>query len=139
MALKIATAKKPRLFLLYTIAPEGFHPSKANQVINNLIASDDTPLCIYHDHFLGQPGGIAIFDVKHLDEVDKLAQAINDNLPDWNSDLKPLIFSFNPAAFDQQIAYTTSAYGKQDWNALKQEKRPSYGDPRKEVETASEE
>ena len=52
--------------------------------------------------------------------------------------MHPLIFSYSPAAFDEQIAFTLQAYSEQDWEALQKENRPVYGDPRKEADTATE-
>ena len=54
-------------------------------------------------------------------------------------EIRPLIFSRNPAAFDEQIAFTLSAYRGEDWERLQREERPTYGDPRREAETAEEE
>ena len=59
MPIEVIKAKKPRLHMLYAMAPEDCKPSEANRLINNIIASEQTPLCIYHDHFLGKAGGIA--------------------------------------------------------------------------------
>ena len=52
--------------------------------------------------------------------------------------MNPLIFSYNPAAFDEQIAYTLKSYRDTDWETLRRAERPSYSDPRAEAETAEE-
>jgi len=49
-----------------------------------------------------------------------------------------LIFSFSPAAFDEQIAFPLKAYRGVDWGRLQKEQRPSYGNPGIEAETAEE-
>ena len=50
--------------MVYAIAPEGFTARKANDAINALIADPEMPLALWHDHFLGGPGGCAIFYVE---------------------------------------------------------------------------
>ena len=53
--------------------------------------------------------------------------------------IHPLIFSYDPAAFDEQTAYTLKAYRGEDWNTLKAKQRPDYGNnPREEAERAEE-
>lgn len=138
MKLTLAPAKKPRCVFMYAIAPAGFNPAKANTAVNTLIARKDIPLCVYHDHFIGQPGGIGIFDIRDLAEVDGLVKACAEELNEWNVDIRPLIFSHNPGALDEQIRYTLSAYGGTDWNVLKQENRPSYNTS-EEANSASDE
>ncbi len=137
MHLTLATAKKPRCFFLYAMAPNGLLPAAANKAINDLIGLPELPLCLYHDHFIGAPGGLAIFDVQDLAEIEAITAAAGELLKGWKVDLRPLVFSFNPAAFDEQIAYTQSAYGNTDWNQLRLQHRPTYCDPRIETETAS--
>lgn len=136
MRMVVAQPKKPRCMFLYALAPEGLHPAKANLAINTLIGRNDIPLCVYHDHFIGPPGGIAIFDIKALSDVDRLQAATEIELANWRIELRPLIFSHNPAAFDEQIAYTLKAYGGADWEQVKQEKRPAYGNLGLEADTA---
>ena len=104
--------RKPRCFLLYALA-------------------------IFHDHFIGQTGGVVIFYEETAEERDALlAQTYLDG---WRVELQPLIFSYSPSAFDEQIAFTLRAYRGVDWGWLRKEKRPSYGNPGREAETAQEE
>jgi hypothetical protein len=126
----------PRCFLAYALAPEGTQAADANRVFNEFVANRDLPLAIYHDHFIGQTGGLAIFFVETVAQRDTLLEG--DHLPGWQVDMHPLIFSHNPAAFDEQIAFTLKAYRNESWEKLQKENRPSYGDPRKEAETAVE-
>lgn len=56
----------------------------------------------------------------------------------WLVDLQPLIFSYSPVAFDEQIAFTLKAYRSMDWEDLQKEKRPSHENPSREAETAEE-
>ena len=71
-------------------------------------------------------------------EEERGALENSSHLKDWNIEIQPLIFSYSPAAFDEQIAYTLSAYRDTEWEALKKIERPSYGNPREEAETAEE-
>lgn len=133
----IPNIKKPRCFLVYAHAPEGLLPSEVNRLFNEFVGDRTLPLVIFHDHFIGKPGGVAIFYCETAEEREALYNS--KYLQGWTVDIRSLIFSYNPAAFDEQIDYTLRAYRNEDWNKLRNEKRPSYGDPRREAETASEE
>ena len=115
---------KPRCYLLYAIAPEGVNASLANKTINELIADPETPLALWHDHFLGGPGGSAIFCVANKDQQKALFE--NDHLTGWSVHYQPLVFSFSPSAFDAQIDYTTKVYGGRDWHVIRVENSPDY-------------
>ena len=130
--------KKPRCFLVYAHAPEGMLPSEANRLFNEFVGDRSLPLVLFHDHFIGKPGGIAIFYIESQEDREAMTKA--NHLAGWTIEIKPLIFSYSPSAFDEQIAYTLKAYRGQDWQTLRSEDRPSYGhDPRREAETAMEE
>lgn len=133
----IPTIKKPRCFLVYAHAPEGLLPSEVNRRFNEFVGDRSLPLVIFHDHFIGKPGGVAVFYCETADEREVLYDA--RHLEGWTVDIRPLIFSYSPAAFDEQIDYTLRAYREEDWSKIRNDKRPSYGDPRQEAETASEE
>ena len=128
--------RKPRCVLVYAIAPEGTKPPEANHAINAMAADTELPLVLWHDHFLGKPGGVLLFFIENEAERDALTDS--SHLEGWDVEMRPLIFSFNPAAFDEQITYTMKAYRGKDWEAVQNEKRPSYGDPRQEVLSAEE-
>ena len=128
--------KKPRCFLVYALAPSDLTASEANHLFNAFIARPGLPLAIYHDHFIGRPGGLAIFFVETTTERDALLA--EEFLEGWQMEVQPLIFSYSPAAFDEQIAFTLKAYRGIDWERLQKEQRPSYGRPSLEAETAQE-
>jgi len=128
--------KKPRCFLVYALAPEGLSASEANHIFNEFIAGPGLPLALYHDHFIGQPGGLAIFYVDTSAERNALLS--QEFLQGWQVEYQPLIFSYSPAAFDEQIAFTLKAYRGIDWERLQKEQRPAYGRPSLEAETAQE-
>jgi hypothetical protein len=128
---------KPRCFLLYGLAPSGLPASEANRILNAFIGDPALPLAIFHDHFIGQPGGLVIFYVETGEQRDALlAQTY---LEGWRVEIQPLIFSRGPSAFDEQIAFTLRAYRGVNWETLQKEQRPSFGNPSREAETAEEE
>lgn len=128
--------RKPRCFLVYALAPQDLSPAQANAQFNDFVADPSLPLVLFHDHFIGAPGGVAIFFVETAQGRESLTQS--EKLSDWHVEIRPLIFSYSPAAFDEQTAYTLRAYRGQDWETLQQKKRPSYGNPAREAETALE-
>jgi hypothetical protein len=129
--------RKPRCFLLYALAPGDMPAAEANHILNECIGDPALPVAIFHDHFIGQPGGIVIFYVETAEERDALlAQTYLDG---WQVDIQPLIFSRSPSAFDEQIAFTLRAYRGVNWETLQKEERPSFGNPSREAETAEEE
>ena len=129
--------RKPRCFLLYALAPVGLPAAQANQTLNAFIGDPALPLAIFHDHFIGQPGGVVIFYVETAEERDALIS--QKYLDDWHVEIQPLIFSHSPSAFDEQIAFTLRAYRGVSWETLQKERRPSFGSPGREAETAEEE
>jgi hypothetical protein len=129
--------RNSRCFLLYAIAPSDLPASEANRILNGFIGDPALPLAIFHDHFIGQPGGLVIFYVETVEERDALlAQTYLDG---WQVEIQPLIFSRSPSAFDEQIAFTLRAYRGVNWETLQKEQRPSFGNPGREAETAEEE
>lgn len=128
---------KPRCFLVYALAPEGLAAAEANRQFNAFVADEGLPLVLFHDHFIGRPGGVAVFFAETAEERETLARLTL--LREWRVELRPLVFARNPAAFDEQISFTLRSYRNKDWEVLQREQRPSYGDPIREAETASEE
>jgi hypothetical protein len=126
----------PRCFLVYALAPEGMPAAEANRFFNEFVGDRKLPLAIFHDHFIGNAGGVAILFVENTEQRDLLLDG--DHLPGWKVDIHPLIFSYSPAAFDEQITFTLKAYRERDWETLQKEDRPSFGDPRREADTARE-
>ncbi|OTA41773.1 MAG: hypothetical protein A6D92_03955 [Symbiobacterium thermophilum] len=53
--------RNPRCFLVYALAPEGGSPAEANRLLNAYVADERRGLAVFHDHFIGRPGGVAIF------------------------------------------------------------------------------
>jgi len=137
MSVAIPT-KRSRCYLVYALAPPGIKASEANRTINEMIGDNELPLALWHDHFLAGPGGCIIFFVENESEQQALFN--NRYITDWEVDYRPMVFSFNPAAFDAQIDYTLQNYGRKNWHELRQESKPDYvqRDTRREAETAVE-
>ena len=131
------SVRKPRCFLVYALAPEGVAPAEANRIFNEYLADPQLPLALFHDHFIGRPGGVAIFFVETAAGREALYESTA--LAGWRVEIQPLIFSYSPAAFDEQIAFTLRAYRNANWEKLQKEARPVYGNPGREAETAAEE
>jgi len=131
-------SERPRCYLVYAVAPEGVNASKANRTINELIGDPDTPLALWHDHFLGGPGGCIVFYVESKEQQKAMFE--NRYLADWKVEYRPMVFSYSPSAFDAQISYTTNNYSNQNWDSIRSEERPDYGgrDIQHEAETAEE-
>ena len=134
----ITQIRKPRCYVLYALAPQDVSPNEANQIMNQICADPQLPLALYHDHFIGQAGGIILFYAENANEREALQIKIKPYLTGWEYNLHPLIFSYSPAAFDEQIAYTLRAYRDSDWEQIQKDKRPAYGNPGEEAETAQE-
>ncbi len=105
-------------------------------MFNAFVADHRRGLSLFHDHFIGDPGGTAIF----FAETDEQRSALADPAPleGWRIEIRLLIYSRSPAGFDEQTAYTLRAYRQAEWDRLRMEQRPRYGDPLKEAETAQE-
>ena len=127
---------KPRCVLVYAEAPEGLSARDVNTIFNNYVADRNLPLVLFHDHFLGVRGGVAVFYVTSQEERDRLVAS--RALEGWRVELRPLIYSYSPSAFDEQIAYTMQAYRGADWESIQKESRPPYTNPAQEADTAEE-
>lgn len=82
--------------------------AEANRILNSFIGDPSLPVAIFHDHLIGQAGGIVIFYVHTTQQRDALLS--QKHLDGWHVELQPLIFSHSPAAFDEQTAFTLRAY-----------------------------
>ncbi len=134
----VPEVKQARCFLVYGLAPLGVTASQANQAINEYMQDPKRGLAIFHDHFLGRDslGGMVLFFV----ETDLQREALRDpgQLLGWQVQVHPLIFAHNPGALDAQIAYTLKNYRGQDWDVLRLQDRPNYGNAAQEAEKGEE-
>lgn len=104
--------RNPRCFLVYALAPEGVSPAEANRLLNAYVADEGRGLAVHHDHFIGQPGGVAVFFAETA--AQRAALADPGPLAGWRVEVRPLIFSRSPSGFDEQVAFTLRAYRKAD-------------------------
>ena len=116
---------KPRCVLVYAIAPEELKASEANREFNDFVADRSLPLVLFHDHFIESRGGVAVFFVASAEEREVLEA--NEHLSQWHVEMKPLVFSFSPSAYDEQARYTMEQYRSVDWHELRIKDRPSFG------------
>ena len=58
-----------RCYPVYALAPPGTSARDANDRFNDFIADQRRGICVFHDHFVGQHGGVAIFDPRSDDEL----------------------------------------------------------------------
>lgn len=130
---QIGRIRNPRCFLVYALAPEGLSAPEANTIFNRFIGRPGLPLVIYHDHFIGESGGVAIFYVETAQEREALIN--QTDLHGWEVEYRPLIYSRSPGGFDEQVAFTLRAYRGIDWDELRRQMRPRYGHPSTEVGT----
>ena len=72
-------------------------PQDANRVFNQFVADRTLPPPIFHDHFIGRPGGLAIFFVESPRQRDSLLD--QGHLVGWEVEVRPLVFSASPSAF----------------------------------------
>lgn len=128
--------RKPRCFLVYALAPEGLSAAEANRLLNQYVEDRARGLALYHDHFIGAPGGVVLFYVERQEEREALEDP--GPLAGWRVEVRPLVFARSPGAFDEQIAFTLRAYRSEDWKRLRQQARPQYGQAEEEAETGRE-
>jgi hypothetical protein len=63
---------------------------------------------LYHDHFVGVPGALAIFYLESLTEFDSLSQ--HSELEKWTVEIHPLIFTEKPVEMLYQMDFTMGVY-----------------------------
>src|SRR5690606_19146301 len=116
--------------------PRGDEPGRGQPNAQSLRGGSARGLSLYHDHFIGEPGGVVIFYV----ETPEQRAALEDPGPlaGWRLEVRPLIFARSPGAFDEQITFTLKAYRSADWKHLRRVNRPQYGWSEEEAELARE-
>jgi hypothetical protein len=116
-------AASPRCYLVYALAPEGVSAADANALLNEYIADDRRGLVVYHDHFTGRHGGVAVFDVRTDEERALLDDA--GPLAGWSIASHPLVFSRSAVGFGAQTAFTLDRYRGTSLAALEAAEEPS--------------
>jgi hypothetical protein len=97
-----------RCFLVYALAPEGTPAREANDRLNEYVADPQRGLSVWHDHFVGAHGGVAVLDVRSEEE-----QSLLDDpgpLAGWQISVHPLTFSLSAVGFAAQTSFTLESY-----------------------------
>ncbi|PTX61779.1 hypothetical protein C8P63_10631 [Melghirimyces profundicolus] len=99
---------KRRCMMVTAYAPTDLKLKEANALFNQYIANRERGHCVFHDHFLHQPGGVAFFEVSREEQEKKVKNAAE--LPGWRLEIQPLIHSRSAAGFVAQLHYTSENY-----------------------------
>ena len=97
-----------RCYLVYALAPKDVNASDANDLFNDYVADRARGLSVFHDHFIGRHGGIAVFDVQTEGELAKLDDP--GPLEGWELASYPLTFARTAVGFVAQTNFTLRAY-----------------------------
>jgi hypothetical protein len=100
---------KNRCYLVYALASPEDNVRRSNHLFNDYISDSRRGLCVYHDHFVRRPGGIAIFDVRGQEE----AKMLDDPGPleGWELQVHGLDHSLTAVGFAAQMDHTLQEYG----------------------------
>jgi hypothetical protein len=116
---------KDRCYLVYALAPEGVGAREANERLNAYIGDPRRGTIVYHDHFIGRHGGVAVFHVR--DEHELAALDDPGELAGWELEVHPLVFSLTGPGFAAQTEFTLEAYAATTLDELRESER---ADPR---------
>jgi hypothetical protein len=97
-----------RCYLVYALAPEGIRAAEANRLLNEYIGDERRGLVVYHDHFIGRHGGVAVFEISSDEERGRLDDP--GELEGWSIAIHPLVFSLTAVGFAAQTAFTLDRY-----------------------------
>ena len=97
-----------RCYLVYALAPSGVNARQANELFNEYIGDLERGLAVYHDHFIGRHGGIAVFEVTTEEQKAKLDDP--GPLEAWAITSYPLTYSRTAVGFVAQAEFTLRAY-----------------------------
>jgi hypothetical protein len=113
---------RERCHLVYALAPEGVSAREANDVLNEYIGDRSRGVVVYHDHFIGRHGGVAVFEVRSEEEEAKLADP--GPLEGWELTSRPLTFSLTAVGFVAQADFTLRNYGGTSLDELEASEQP---------------
>jgi hypothetical protein len=112
-----------RCHVVYAIAPDGLPAGDANRLFNDYIGDERRGLVVYHDHFVGRHGGIAVFEIRTDEERERLADP--GPLDGWRIDSHPLVFSLTGVGFVAQTRFTLERYRGTTLDELEAIEEPS--------------
>jgi hypothetical protein len=106
-----------RCYLVYAVAPAGMSARDANDRFNDYIADERRGVCVFHDHFIGEHGGVVVFDVRSADEL----AAVHDPGPltGWDIRVHGLTFALTAVGFAAQMEFTLDQYRGTTLEALR--------------------
>lgn len=113
---------KERCHLVYALAPDGVNARQANELLNDYIGDRSRGVVVYHDHFIGRHGGIAVFEAGTEEELAKLADP--GPLEGWQIETFPLTFSLTAVGFVGQVEFTLRNYAGTTLEELEARERP---------------
>jgi hypothetical protein len=113
---------KNRCYLVYAVAPPDANVRAANHLLNDYIGDKRRGLCVFHDHFVARPGGIAVFDVRSDEQVDMLEDP--GPLRQWDIQVHTLSESLTAVGFVAQMDYTLEQYAGTSVDKLRLEEEP---------------
>jgi len=88
---------KEKCYAVIAFAPKNMSLHDADTVFNEFISDSSRGTVLYHDHFVGRAGGIAIF---HVSSEGELRQLQNEScLNGWDVMICPLTFTENLSSF----------------------------------------
>ena len=99
---------KPKCYAFVGYPPRGTSLRDADVAFNNFISDRANGLVLYHDHFVDEPGAVALFFVEKGDELERLER--HDSLKDWTAKAHPLTFTEKPTEFLYQTDFTMGVY-----------------------------
>jgi hypothetical protein len=113
---------KERCHLVYALAPEGVNARDANELLNDYIDDRTRGIVVYHDHFIGRHGGVAVFEVRTEEEEARLADP--GPLAGWRIETHPLTFSLTGVGFAGQVEFTLRNYAGTTLDDLEAAEQP---------------
>jgi hypothetical protein len=85
---------KPKVYAFVAYAPKMTSLRDADVRFNSFISENANGLALYHDHFVDEPGAIALFYVESQSELDGLET--HRTLDGWDAKVHPLTFTEKP-------------------------------------------
>jgi hypothetical protein len=111
-----------RCYVVYALAPAGMSARDANERFNDYIADGRRGICVFHDHFVGEHGGVAVFEIRDESEL----AAVHDPGPlaDWHMRVHGLTFALTAVGFAAQTDFTLEQYRQTTLEELRAAEAP---------------
>jgi hypothetical protein len=113
---------KERCYLVYALAPAGVSAREANDLLNAYVEDRSRGTAVFHDHFIGRHGGVAVFHVRTDEEV--AALDVPGPLAGWELQVHGLTFALTAVGFAAQTEFTLEAYRNTSLDELRAGERP---------------